>query len=65
MLPLNLRKTVIYWLTVLAITPLATSALATPDTLDRDKIDDEFKWNLSDIYDSWDDWEDDMVKIEV
>ncbi len=64
MLPLNLRKTVIYWLTILVITTLATSALATPDTLDRDKIDDEFKWNLSDIYDSWDDWEDDMVKIE-
>jgi oligoendopeptidase F len=59
-----IRTTTAYWLTLLAILTLACSALATPDTLDRDKIDDEFKWDLSDIYDSWDSWEADMVKIE-
>jgi len=64
MLSRRLRTATSYLMTILAILTPATSALATPDTLDRDKIDSEFKWDLSDIYDNWDSREDDMVKME-
>lgn len=53
-----------FWLTILVTMTLATSALAVPDTLDRDKIADEYKWNLNDIYTNWDAWEADMIVIE-
>ncbi|MCP4574022.1 MAG: oligoendopeptidase F [bacterium] len=40
-------------------------ALAKPDTLNRDEIPDEFKWDLSDIYADWEAWERDMGRIEA
>lgn len=60
----SFRTAMSHWLAILTILALASSALAVPDTLDRDKIGDEYKWNLYDIYPDWDAWEDDMVVIE-
>jgi oligoendopeptidase F len=51
-------------LALVMLLAMASAVLAAPDTLDRDKIDDEFKWNLNDIYKDWDAWEADMVLIE-
>ncbi len=42
----------------------AGSSLARPDFESRDQIPEKYKWNLSDIYESWDLWEADMVRIE-
>ncbi len=39
-------------------------AMAKPDTLNRDEIADKYKWDLGDIYRSWDEWEADMQKME-
>jgi len=52
-------------LLVLAAMALATATLATPDTLVRDEIPDQYKWDLSDIYSDWDAWEQDLERIEV
>ncbi|HEX04138.1 MAG TPA: hypothetical protein ENH10_03145, partial [Bacteroidetes bacterium] len=35
-----------------------------PDTLVRDEISDQYKWDLSAIYDGWDQWETDKATIE-
>lgn len=48
---------------ILAI--LAPAALAKPDTLNRDEIPAEYKWDLSDIYPDWEAWERDMGRIET
>ncbi|MCP4293852.1 MAG: oligoendopeptidase F [bacterium] len=53
------------WLLTLAIISVACGALAVPDTLERDKIDDKYKWDLTDIYKNWDDWEKDLERLEV
>lgn len=60
----NFATSLSRWLLTLAIISLAASALAVPDTLVRDEIDDKYKWDLSDIYDSWDDWEKDLTHLE-
>ena len=52
-------------LTLLAMTLLTTAALATPDTLVRDEIADEYKWDLGDIYPDWEAWEKDLARVEV
>jgi oligoendopeptidase F len=44
---------------------LGTMAHAKPDTLDRNEIDQKYKWNFSDIYKNWDDWEKDLNKVET
>ena len=61
---INFQPPLSVFLTLLVTMTLATFALAVPDTLDRDKIADEYKWNLNDIYDNWGAWEADMVIIE-
>lgn len=38
---------------------------ARPKTRNRDEIDDRFKWNLSDIYQSWEEWEADLEAIRA
>ncbi len=35
-----------------------------PETLDRTLIPQEYKWNLTDIYTSWDEWELDLKRLE-
>jgi len=35
----------------------AQFAMAKPETLNRDEIPDEYKWNLADIYADWDAWQ--------
>jgi len=32
--------------------------------MDRNNISQEYKWNLSDIYASWEDWEADLNRLE-
>jgi len=44
---------------------IAVCAMAKkPDTLVRDEISDQYKWDLSAIYDGWDQWEIDKATIE-
>jgi oligoendopeptidase F len=38
--------------------------LAKPNTLVRDEIPDEYKWNLSDIYPSWEAWAEGLAELE-
>jgi len=44
---------------------LATMLQAKPDTLDRNEIPDQYKWNLNDIYPDWEAWEEDVTRVEV
>ena len=39
-------------------------AIAKPNTLNRDEIPDEYKWDLSQIYPDWDAWQADFEKIQ-
>jgi len=51
---------------VLTLTLSAGLAVAElPDTLDRDEIPDEYKWDFTDIYADWDAWEADVERVEV
>jgi len=44
---------------------LAGPAIAEkPNTLDRENIPEEYKWDLSDIYPSWEAWEEGMTQLE-
>ena len=43
---------------------LATPAAAKPESLDRNNISDEYKWDFSAIYTSWEDWEEAIVEFE-
>jgi len=38
---------------------------ADPNLLNREDIENKYKWDLSDIYPDWNAWEKDMVKIEA
>jgi len=38
--------------------------MITPNTLDRKKIDQQFKWNFTHIYASWEDWQKDFDKLK-
>lgn len=44
-------------LTLVLLLATVQFAAAKPDTLDRSQIPDQYKWNLSDIYPSWDAWQ--------
>jgi oligoendopeptidase F len=45
---------------------LSGSALADkPNTLERGKIPEKYKWDLSDIYPSWEAWEEGMAQLEA
>ena len=48
-------------LTILALLLVVISAQAKPETLNRAEIEDQYKWNLNDIYPDWDAWEADIV----
>jgi oligoendopeptidase F len=51
--------------TVVAIALLAGAVnAATPGTLVRDSIPDQYKWDLSKIYSGWDAWEDGLGQLE-
>jgi oligoendopeptidase F len=43
---------------------LPTSLQAKPETLNREDIPDEFKWDLGDIYPDWETWEKDLLRME-
>ena len=44
---------------------LTTSAVAQQRTLDRDKIEDKYKWNLKDIYPDWGSWEKGLTDLDM
>jgi len=39
--------------------------MVTPNTLDRNKIDQEYKWDFTHIYANWDAWQADFEKIKT
>ncbi len=43
---------------------LASMGTLRPDTMDRNRIPQEYKWNLGDIYPGWDEWEVDLNRLE-
>jgi len=64
MKPSNSRfSRVIVFMTILIVV-VAGSVLAKPNTLIRDEIPDEYKWNLNDIYSSWDAWAEGLANLE-
>ncbi len=42
----------------------ASTGTLRPETMDRNAIPQEYKWNLADIYSSWEDWESDLDRLE-
>lgn len=44
---------------------LVESLAAKPNTLKREEIPAEYKWNFADIYASWDAWEKDVAQMET
>jgi oligoendopeptidase F len=52
-------------LLTLLVLIISQSSFAVPSTLNRDEIDDSFKWNLSDIYSNWDEWAVDKAEMET
>lgn len=45
------------WLTLVLACTLPSTVLSKPETLDRNAINEEFKWDFSPIYPSWEHWE--------
>ena len=43
---------------------LLVSTFINAQTLNREEIDDKYKWNLADLYSSVDEWEKDRAKVE-
>ncbi len=39
--------------------------IAKPETLIRSEIPDEYKWDLTDVYKSWDEWEAEFAELET
>ena len=48
----------------LLIVAFAANGMAKPDTMNRDEIPDQYKWDLSHIYADWDAWEADMATMQ-
>jgi oligoendopeptidase F len=49
---------------IIILLAMVSVAQAKPDTLDRQEIPAEFKWDLNDIYPDWEAWEKDLAKVE-
>ena len=58
-----MKKVFIYSLPLLIF--LLASTFINAQTLDREEIDDKYKWNLEDLYSSVAEWRQDIAKIEV
>jgi len=58
--PLAIITTVI----LLALSSGAVFVSAKPNSLIRDEIPDEYKWDFTDIYSDWETWSADMIKME-
>lgn len=39
--------------------------VAKPETLVRSEIEDKYKWDLSDVYENWDQWEAELAELET
>ncbi len=50
---------------VVAVLMLTMSAFAVPNTRNRDEIPDQYKWNLSDIYANWEEWEAGLQEMQT
>jgi oligoendopeptidase F len=44
---------------------LVVNSFAQSQSLNRDEIDDKYKWNLTDIYPDWESWESDLKQLEA
>ena len=59
------RTLYIFAAALLIVGLIAGTALAKPQTLIREEIPDRYKWDLSHVYDGWEEWEADMQKIQT
>jgi len=50
--------------TALLLLAFGANAMAKPNTLNRAEIPDKYKWNLNDIYPSWEAWDAGMKQFE-
>jgi oligoendopeptidase F len=50
---------------IVCLALLTISAVAQQRTLDRDKIEDKYKWNLKDIYPDWGSWEKGLTDLDM
>lgn len=50
---------------ILILLAITSMVQAKPDTLIRDEIPDQYKWDLSDIYADWDAWEQDLERVQI
>ncbi|MDP8206051.1 MAG: oligoendopeptidase F [Candidatus Electryonea clarkiae] len=50
--------------TIMIFLSAVTTASGKPDTRNRDEIPDNYKWDLTDIYSDWDEWETGFAKLE-
>lgn len=48
----------------LLILAFAATSMGKPDTMNRDEIPEQYKWDLSQIYSDWETWETDMGKLQ-
>jgi len=60
-----MRKFAALFLSIIFVVSMVGGVFAQkPNTLNRDEIPDEYKWDLSVIYSDWDAWEADLVNIQ-
>ena len=50
-------RTLVLVMTAVLMAGLAGSAFAAPNTLNRDSIPAQYKWDLSHIYPNWEEWQ--------
>lgn len=59
-------KRLLYFFTLFSILALlSNNGFAQAQSLNRDDIDDKYKWSLTDIYPSWEVWEADFKELET
>ncbi len=59
-------KRFLYFFTLFSsLALLSNHSFAQAQSLNRDDIDDKYKWNLTDIYPSWEAWEADFKELET
>jgi oligoendopeptidase F len=61
---IRFRPSVMVLSAILVVFLSGIAAAELPGTLNREEIPDEYKWDLSDIYPSWEAWEEGMATLE-
>lgn len=62
---MNLVRILHSLLSIILIILLINSVWSKERSLNRNEIDNKYKWRLSDIYSSWEDWEKGLSELEV